>query len=160
MSTSIGDELRAKLRDAVGSENTTVGVEVEGVSVAVDVEHCERYAVGVRGIQVAPAQPCENIHETAERVARGVDVIDPLHVVEVDAREGQAILRSAEPEADEEGVTYWEATVKPRGTAINRYHKSHAEPDREVVVEPLAHREAGRLIDQVADALRGNKDDS
>ena len=159
MSTSVGDELRARLRDAVGGENTTVGAEAGGVSVAVDVEHCERYAVGVRGIEVAPARPCDDIRETAERVARGVDVIDPLHVVEVDAREGQAILRSAEPETDEQGVTYWEATVKPRGTAINRYHKSHAEPDREIVVEPLSHREAGRLVDQVADALRGDADD-
>lgn len=159
MGTSIGDELRARLRDAVGSDNTTIGVESEGVSVTVDVEHCERYAIGVRGIEVTPAQPSKDIHKTAERVAREVDVIEPLRVVEVDTREGQAILRSAEPEADEEGVTYWEATVKPHGAAINRYHKSHGEPDRQVVVEPLSHREAGKLVDQVADALRGDQDD-
>lgn len=159
MSTSIGDELRARLRDAVGSDNTTIGVESEGVSVAVDIEHCERYAIGVRGIEVTPAQPSKDIHKTADRVSREVDVIEPLRVVEIDTREGQAILRSAEPEADEEGVTYWEATVKPRGTTINRYHKSHGEPDRQVVVEPLSHREAGKLVDQVADAIRGDQDD-
>jgi len=159
MTTSIGDELRARLRDAVGSDNTTVGVDGEGVSVAVDVEHCERYAVGIRGIQVTPAEPSNDIRETAEGIARKVDVIDPLRVVEVDTQEGQAILRSAEPEADEEGVTYWEATVKPRGTALNRYHKSHGEPDRQVVVEPLSHREAGKLVDQVVDAIRGTSND-
>lgn len=159
MTTSIGDELRQKLRDAVGKDNTTIGVESEGVGVAVDVEHCERYAIGIRGIEVTPAEPSKDIRKTAERVAREVDVIEPLRVVEIDSREGQAILRSAEPEADEEGVTYWEATVKPRGTAINRYHKSHGEPDRQIVVEPLSHREAGKLVDQVADALRGDHDD-
>lgn len=159
MTKSIGDELRAKLRDAVGSDNTTLGVEDEGIRAVLDLEHCERYAVGVRGLEVTPAEPTTDIHETAERIARQVDVIEPLRVVEVDAHEAQAILRSAEPEADEEGVTYWEATVKPRGTAINRYHKSHADPDRQVIVEPLSHREAGKLVDQVADALRGGQDD-
>jgi hypothetical protein len=154
MSTSIGDELKARLRDAVGSDNTTVGVEGDDISATIDVEHCERYAVGVRGIDVTSTSPSKDIRETAEGIARKVDVIEPLRVVEVDTREGQAILRSAEPEADEEGVTYWEATVKPRGTAINRYHKSHGEPDREIVVEPLSHREAGKLVDQVADAIR------
>lgn len=157
MTRSIGDELRAKLRDAIGSDHTTVDVESEGVSAVLDLEHCERYAVGVRGLEVTPAEPGTDIHQTAERIARGVDVIEPLRVVEVDTGEAQAILRSAEPEADEEGVTYWEATVRPRGTAINRYHKSHDEPDRQIVVEPLSHREAGKLVDQVADALRGGQ---
>jgi hypothetical protein len=115
--------------------------------------------VGVRGIKVTPATPGDDIRKTAERVAHGVDVIEPLHVVEVDPHEGQAILRSAEPEADTEGVTYWEASVKPRGTTLNRYHKAHGEPDRQVVVEPLSHREIGKLVDQVADAICGDIDD-
>ena len=159
MSTTIGETLRKQLRDAVGSEHTAVDATGDGASVSVDVEHCERYAVGVRGIRVTPAEPVEDVRDTAERIARDVDTVDRLQVVEVDTREGQAILRSAEPEADEGGVTYWEATVKPDETALNRYHKAHAEPDRQAVVEPVTHREVGQLADQLVDAILGDNDD-
>ena len=156
MGTNIGKELREKLRDAVGREHITVGASGDGIDVAVDVEHCERYAVGVRGLHVTPAEPVADVQEAAERIAQHVDTIDRLQVVEFDAPEGQAILRSAEPESDEGGVTYWEATVKPDETTLHHYHKAHHQPDREVVVEPITHREVGELADQLVDALAGN----
>ncbi len=156
MSVNIGKELRTKLRDAAGKEHTSVGVAGDGVSVSVDVEHCERYAVGVRGLRVTPAEPIADVGETAERIAQHVDAVERLRVVEFDAPEGQAILRSAEPEADEAGVTYWEATVKPDETTLHRFHKAHLQPDREVVVEPITHQEVGELADQIVDALAGD----
>ena len=156
MSANIGKELRAKLRDAAGSEHTSVGVAGDKAGVSVDVEHCERYAAGVRGLRVTPAEPIPDVGEAAERIAQHVDAIEPLRVVEVDAREGQAILRSADPEADEAGVTYWEATVKPDETTLHRFHKAHIQPDREVVVEPITHQEVGEIADQIVDALSGD----
>ncbi|MDQ5851312.1 MAG: hypothetical protein M3380_04430 [Chloroflexota bacterium] len=156
MSTSIGKELRTKLRDAVGREHTTVDASGDEAHVAVDVEHCERYAVGVRGLQVTPTEPVADVQGAAERIVEHVDTIERLRVVEFDAPEGQAILRSAEPESDEAGVTYWEATVKPDETTLHRFHKSHLEPDREVVVEPITHQQVGELADQLVDALTGD----
>jgi hypothetical protein len=79
-------------------------------------------------------------------------------VVEVDTHDQQAIVRSAEPEQDEAGVTYWEAVVRPDETRLNRYHKAHVEPDREAVVEPMTHKEIGRLAGQLADAVAGTAD--
>jgi hypothetical protein len=155
MSTTIGRQLREHIRDAIGSEQTSIEAADEDVRVTADLEHCERYAVGVRGMRVAPSTPNADVGDTAERIARHVDVIEHLRVVEVDTREGQAILRSDEPEADDEGVTYWEASVRPDETTLNRYHKAHAEPDRQAVVEPLTHRDVGDLADQLADAVRG-----
>jgi len=155
MSTTIGHRVREQLRDVVGSEGASVHTNDGGVSVTIDIEHCERYAVGIQGIHIAPAAPSADIAETAERIARQVDAIEHLHVVEVDRREGKAILRSAEPEADEAGITYWEATVQPVETTLNRYHKAHAEPDRQLIVEPITHRELSDLTDQLADAVRG-----
>jgi hypothetical protein len=155
MSTQIAKELRTKLRDAVGSENTTVDATSGGVGVSVDAEGCDRYAVGVRGLRVTPAEPVADVGGAAERIAEHVDVIDRLKVVEYDPPQAEAILRSAEPETDEAGVTYWEATVKPDETAVHRYHKAHDEPDRQIVVEPITHREVGELANQIADALSG-----
>lgn len=155
MSTTIGKELRAKLRDAAGRENTTVDANKDGVSVSVDAEACDKYAIGVRGVRVRPSEAVTDVGDAAERIARNVDVIDPLRVVEYDAPQQEAILRSTEPETDEGGITYWEATVKPDETSVERYHKDHRQPDRQRVVEPLTHRDLGELADQIADALNG-----
>ena len=156
MSATIGKKLRSQLKDTVVGDHTSVGVTGDGVSVSVDVEHCERYAVGVRGIHVTPAEPVSDVGGVAERIAGQVDVIDPLRVVEYDPPAQEAILRSSEPETDEAGVTYWEATVKPDETTLQRYHKAHGQPDREVVVEPLRYGDVGELADQLADAVRGD----
>lgn len=156
MSTTIGKELRTKLRDAAGRENTTVDASKDGVSVSVDAEACDKYATGVRGVRVRPAEAVTDVGDAAERIAEHVDAIDRLRVVEYDAPQQEAILRSAEPETDEGGITYWEATVKPDETSVQRYHKDHGRPDREAVVEPLTHRNLGELADQIVEAMDGN----
>ena len=143
------------LHDRIGRGEGVVSVEVDGASVSVDLENCERYAVGVRGLRVRPTDPLADVGDAAERIVQNVDAIEPLKVVEFDAPEQQAILRSAEPESDEGGVTYWEAAVKPDETTLHHFHKSHAEPDRAVVVEPITHGEVGRLADQLVDAITG-----
>lgn len=155
MSTTIGGKLREQLRDVVGSDHTSVQTNDEEVSVTIDIERCERYAIGIQGIHIAPAAPRADVAETADRIAKQVDAIEHLRVIEFDQREGKAILRTAEPEADEGGITYWEATVQPVETTLNRYHKAHTEPDRQRVVEPITHRQLGELADQLADAVRG-----
>ncbi len=81
------------------------------------------------------------------------DAVDELRVVEYDKGEQEAILRSAQPQEDEKGMDYWEATVKPNETTVQRYRKTHDEPDRAVVVEPLSYGILGELVDQVADAV-------
>lgn len=160
MSSNIGKALRDTLKKSAGGDQMTVGVSGDEASVSVDVEGCDRYAAGVRGLRVRPAQPLSDVGEAAERIARQVDAIDRLKVVEYEAPQQEAILRSAEPEADEEGVTYWEATVKPDETAVQRYHKSHDEPDRQPIVEPATHREVGDLAHQLVDAITGKDRDA
>lgn len=151
----IAKKLADGLRQHIGQGPGTISVEGDGVSVSVDVEQSERYAVGVRGITVRPHQPCGDVHEAAERIARDVEAIgEPLAVVESDRASGQAIVRSAQPEADEQGVTYWEGDVRTDGTSLHRYRKDHAAPDREAITEPLPHNAAGRVAEQLADALR------
>lgn len=153
MSATPGQELQDALRRAVGQQDTTIAVDTGAAGVSVDVESVDRYAVGVRGLRVRPAEPVADVGGAAERIAERVDVIDPLRVIEYDAPAQEAILRSAEPAADQDGVTYWEATVRPGDTSVQRYHKAHGEPDRQPLVEPVMHRALGRLADQIVDAL-------
>ncbi len=155
MTTTPGKDLQEALKRGIGQEHVTIDAGGDGASIAVDAESVDRYAVGIRGLHVRPTEPVNDVGEAAERIARGVDVIDPLRVIEYDVPQQEAILRSAQPEADEGGVTYWEATVKPGETSVQRYHKSHSEPERQTVVEPVMHRDAGKLADQIVDALRG-----
>lgn len=156
MSTTIAKELTDRLRQHIGQGAGTIGVDGDAVSVAVDVEQCERYAVGVRSIAVRPEQPAADVRDVAERIVQDVTELDgPLAVVEYDARQGRAIVRSAEPEADAGGVTYWEADVRADETSLQRYRKDHAAPERESVTEPLMHNTVGRVAEQLADATRG-----
>ncbi|PLS76981.1 MAG: hypothetical protein CYG59_26285 [Chloroflexi bacterium] len=155
MSTTIAHELTDRLRKQIGQGGGVVEVNGDGASVAVDVEQSERYAVGVRGITVTPTQPVADVRDAAERIAHGVTELDgPLTVVEYDTRQDQAIVRSAEPEADETGVTYWEADVRADETTLQRYRKDHAAPDREQITEPLLHSTVGRVAEQLVDALK------
>ena len=158
MSDTLAKQLTDRLRQQQGQGAGTVGVSGDGVSVNVDVEQSERYAVGVRGIEVRPQQPSADVDGVAERVVQGVSALgDPLAVVECDRPGGQAIVRSAQPEADTEGVTYWEADVRGDGIALHRYRKDHAQPEREIMTEPLPHSTIGKIAEQLADAIQADK---
>ncbi|MBA3944347.1 MAG: hypothetical protein H0X37_07260 [Herpetosiphonaceae bacterium] len=158
MTTPLHKELTEQLRKAQGQGEVTVEAQAEDVTVVVDMEHCDRYAGGIRQITVRPDAPLPDVGTTAGKIAEHINVIDPLQVVEVEGGEGRAILRTTDPETDQEGVTYWEATVTPDATTLQRFHKEHSEPDRAVVDEPLLHRELGSLVDQVAEALEAARE--
>ena len=155
MSVTVAKQLADGLKHHIGQGPGTVSVDGDGVSVAVDVEQCERYAVGVRGIVVRPDQPASDVRDVAERIVRDVTELDgPLAVVEYDARQGRAIVRSAQPETDDAGVTYWEGDVRADEASLQRYRKDHSAPEREAVAEPLMHNIVGRVAEQLADATR------
>lgn len=154
-STNIAKDVADRLRQHTGRGEGIITVDGGDVAVSIDVEQSERYAVGVRGIHVKPQQPSD-VRDTAERIVERVQSLDdPLIVVECDTKNGRAIVRSAEPEADDAGVTYWEADVQCDETSLRRYHKQHGVPEREIITEPLKHNTAGRVAEQLVDAVRG-----
>lgn len=153
MSNTLAKDLADRLRQNTGKNEGQVTVIGDGASVIVDVEHSERYAVGVRGVTVRPHQPIADVRDAAERISQHVTDLDgDLAVVEFDSRQEQAIVRSAQPQTDEAGVTYWEADVRADETTLRRYRKDHDAPDREAVTEPLMHNTVGRVVEQIVDA--------
>lgn len=154
MSDTISKDLTDKLRQHIGKGAGVINASGDHGAVSVDVEQSERYAVGIRGISVQPNQPVGDVRKAAERIVSDVDALgEPMQVVELDAGAGQAIIRSAKPDADEAGVTYWEADVQRDQTSLHRYRKEHAAPDREIVTEPVPHAVAGKIAEQIADAI-------
>ncbi len=154
MSASIAQRLTDELRRRVGQGADRVEVAGDGVTVQVDIEASERYAAGIRGFEVAPVAPIVDVREAAERVVERVRALDePLQLVEHDAREERAIVRSSSPDRDDAGVSYWEADVRADGASLRRYRKDHAAYDREVITEPLPHAVAGTIAEQLAEAM-------
>lgn len=158
MANSIAGDITEQLRRRTGQGAGAVDAAADGVSVSVDVEDSERYAVGVRGISVRPDRPIDDVRRAAEDVAAGMPSLgEPLAVVEVDPRSGRAVVRSAAPETDEAGVTYWEADVRSDETTLRRYRKQHDEPERETITEPMPHAVAGKVGGELADAIDGRR---
>jgi len=159
MANSIAGDIAKQLRRRAGQGPGTVDAAAGGVSVSVDVEDSERYAAGVRGISARPDRPVEDVRRAAEDVAAGVPSLgEPLTVVEVDEGSGRAVVRSASPDADEGGVTYWEADVRADETTLRRYRKEHGEPERESITEPLPHTTASKVAGELADAVAGTRE--
>jgi hypothetical protein len=142
------------LRRQAGRDPGVISTERDGVSIAIDVEAADRYASGVRGVTVRPSSPAPSVRDVAERIVERVDALEPLAIVECDNAQGRAIVRSAEPEQSADGVRYWEVDVQPDGTSLHRYHKQHDAPDREQIAEPLLHPVVGRVVEQLADAVK------
>lgn len=143
------DRLRARQGQGAGS----VEVVGDSVTVVVEAEQTDRYAVGVQRVVVRPAAGQPAVDTVARNIAEQVTALDQLQVIEVDGGEQRAILRSAQPDTDEAGVTYWEANVSPSETTLQRFRKDHQTADRQPQVEPIWYRDLGKVADQLANAV-------
>lgn len=89
-------------------------------------------------------------------IARLSYLEEPLAVVESDAAEGQAQLRSSPPLREEGEISYWEVTVSAgEGAALSlaRYRWSPEMPEREPLPYPAASPHLGRLAESLTAAL-------
>lgn len=133
----------------------------------------DRFSVSLRRLTVAagPLPPIDQaLPDAAARrdarlaalagaiIARLSYLEEPLAVVEADAAEGQAQLRSSPPLREEGEISYWEVLISAGAeTALSlaRYHWSPELPEREPQPYPVASPQLGRLADSLAAALKG-----
>lgn len=159
MAETIAQHLRDALRQQIGQGATAVQVAGAAATVVVEVEACERYAVGLRGMSVVPAVPAPDVRRTAEQIVQRVQALDEaLCVVEQDAALGRAIVRSAQPERDQDGVAYWEVDVQPAALTLRRYRKLHRAPERTVETAPLPYALVGQVAEQLVAAVAPTDD--
>ncbi|WP_026369181.1 hypothetical protein [Kallotenue papyrolyticum] len=159
MAETIAQHLKDVLRQQIGQGTTVVQVAGDAATVVVEVEACERYAVGLRGMTVAPLVPVPDVRRMAEQIVQRVHALDEaLCVVEQDAALGRAIVRSAQPERDQGGVAYWEVDVQPAALTLRRYHKAHSAPERTVETAPLPYARLGQVAEQLVEAVARTDD--
>jgi hypothetical protein len=72
--------------------------------------------------------------------------MEPLEVVEIDP--DQALLRSTEPDATEDGIYYYEVWVKPGELSLERFHAERGSR-REPRAVDLTWEQAGRFVRDV-----------
>lgn len=109
------------------------------------------------GAPDAVAQRDERLSALASALAAQLGYLEePLAIVERDADEQAAILRSHPPQRDEGAICYWELTLamaeRPALT-LARYQWAPGLPEREPVPYPAAFSQLGRLADSLAAAL-------
>jgi hypothetical protein len=102
-------------------------------------------------LTVKPSQPATHVDLTAraEQVAgRVTGLLEPLRVVEVDANQGLAQLRSDQPGHWENGQFYYEILLHTDGTSqVRRYQAPEKDqPRRQQVAFTLTHEALAKLV--------------
>jgi hypothetical protein len=150
-----------------GQPGYILGVPAEGqeASVAITLEAYDRFSVTLRQLEVnfGPSSLSHSADEahlrhSAERaICRLTYLEEPLALLELDASEKLAQLRSQPPHQDDEKLAYWElflwASPQPRAR-LTRYHWQSGTPNRAQVVYPATFATLGRIAQDLALSLR------
>jgi hypothetical protein len=125
-----------------------------GWTVRVDAGHVE--ALGSRlwevTLQRSGAPVAFDLKTHAEKVAdRVTGLLEPLRLVEVDASEGVALLRSDKAAAWGDGLFYYELLLRSDRAALRRYQAPSAEHHhRRQVPFTLTHEALAKLVADLA----------
>jgi hypothetical protein len=153
--------------DEAGVRTFDIGGADGAPSARVALFDADRYSASLRMITVAAGQlpPLGDEPGTADArlatlasgvIAQLAYLEEPLAVVERDAAEAQAQIRSHPPLREDEQLSYWEValTVGERPSAsIARYHWAPGMPEREPQPYPAAFPLVARIVDSLAAAL-------
>jgi len=91
--------------------------------------------------------PALSLQERAERVAaRVTGLLEPLRVIEVDAEQDVAQLRSHAPAVEGESLSYYEVTLHGHGGARVERYEGGREGKRRQVPFALTHDAVGKLV--------------
>lgn len=142
------------------SQGYIVGVSNgdDGASVSITVRDFDRYSLNLRRLEVTQPGPAAlDLAGYAAQVAERLTYLEePLALIEIDAAQDAAILRSEPPHQTGEEITYWEAVVhtapQPH-VSLARYRWSPPQPQREVCHQPLTFGTVGRLAADIALSL-------
>ena len=133
------------------SDRLTVDDPAGGWRATVRADVVETVGCRLREVSVARLAPLANpapLADRAERLAsRVTGLLEPLRVVEVDAQQDVAQLRSDSPAVKGEGLAYYEVTLHGHGAAqVSRYEATHHGGKRRQVPFTLTHEALGKLV--------------
>jgi hypothetical protein len=133
------------------SDRLTVDDPAGGWRASVQAETVESVGCRLREVSVARLAPLENpapLQDRARQVAsRVTGLLEPLRLIEVDAQQDVAQLRSDSPAAKDEALAYYEVTLHGHGGAhVGRYEAGRGDGKRRAVPFTLTHEALGKLV--------------
>jgi hypothetical protein len=159
-------QIDAVILNSAEQEGFIVGIpaEAQEPSVAITLEAYDRYSVTLRQLEVnydslAPGESRDEafLQRCIEQVVRRLTYLEePLALLELDAAQKLAQLRSHPPYRDGQRLTYWEvliwATSQPRAR-LTRYHWQADSHDRKQMAYPATFATLGRIAQDLALSL-------
>ena len=90
--------------------------------------------------------PSVDLKTRAERLAgRATGLMEPLRLIEVDAQDDAALLRSAAPQKRGDDLFYYEVLLRSGGAGVRRYQSSTKSGTRQQIAFPLTHEALAKL---------------
>jgi hypothetical protein len=145
----------ADWRPDSASDRLTVDDPAGGWRATVHADVVETVGSRLREVGVARLAPLADPAPLLDR-ARGLadrvtGLLEPLRLVEVDAHQDVAQLRSDAPAVKGETLAYYEVTLHGHGAAqVKRYEAGHG-GKREAVPFTLTHEALGKLVGDLTD---------
>jgi hypothetical protein len=141
----------ADWRPDSASDRLTVDDTAGGWRASVQADVVETVGARVREVSVARLTPLADPAPLADRArqvaARVTGLLEPLRLVEVDAQQDVAQLRSDSPAVNGETLGYYEVTLHGHGAAqVSRYEAARSEGKRKQVPFTLTHDALGKLV--------------
>lgn len=108
---------------------------------------CDSVGCRVWELALERDTPVPDLRAWADRAgSRATGLMEPLRLLELDAAQDTALLRSQAPAKRGEALFYYEVTLKGKGTAhVCRYQASHDGRPREQIVFALTHEALAKL---------------
>ncbi len=157
-------QVEAVVLDSTQQGGYIVGVPAEGQgpSMVLTLQDYDRYSVALRSLEVTlqtngPGNVADYLRHCAEQVIQRLTYLEePLVLLELDAGEGIAQLRSDSPHQDGDEIIFWEALVRvepqPK-VSLARYAWTPGRHQRESRVYPVTFDTVGRMATDLASSL-------
>jgi hypothetical protein len=128
----------------------------DGWTVSLSAERNEEIAARVQEITLRRPEPVQDLRGWADRLcARATGLLEPLALLEIDAGQQTAQLRSQGPSERDGSVFYYEVLLAGKGEAtVRRYQaKAGGGKKREQVGFALTHEALARFVGDLAAAV-------
>jgi hypothetical protein len=129
----------------------TLAFDEPAASVHLTVDHLETLSCQVWELRVRRSK-ADDLTHWAKRIAHhATGLLEKLHLLEIDAHRGQAILRSTKPAQKSENLFYYEVMLDRSGSAcLRRYQGSYQSGKRKQVGFVLTREAIAKLAADLA----------
>jgi hypothetical protein len=149
---SLDELLQAKLaewRPDTGRQTLTLADEAPGWKAALTADCSDQVGCRVWDLTLSRETPVPDLRAWAARVAaRATGLLEPLSLLELDAAQNTAVLRSQAPAKRGEALHYYEVLLRGQGEAnVRRYQATRdGTRRREQVAFALTHEALGKFV--------------